>query len=130
MTQAYRKPGDLVDWHVHPGPVIVIVDEGLLTVTSARDCVAREYGPDSVYIEQGPGDDLRVRNKTGETTVIYALFFQVPEDGPLTIFSQSRGVPGSRLRSPRRKRWRTWSPVRRSSSTRRCASGSLPVTQR
>jgi hypothetical protein len=83
------QPGDRVDWHVHPGPVIVIVDEGELTVTSAADCVARHYGPNEVYIEQGPGDVLRVENlpDADEETVIYALFFEVPEnpDEPITI---------------------------------------------
>jgi quercetin dioxygenase-like cupin family protein len=81
-------PGDVVDWHVHPGPVLVIVDEGVLTVTSASDCTARDYGPSEIYIEQGPGDVLRVENRIGnnDDTVIYALFFELPEDGPLTIF--------------------------------------------
>jgi hypothetical protein len=85
------QPGDLVDWHVHPGPVLVIVEEGVLTVTTARDCVARDYGPDQVYIEQGPGDTLKVSNETGQPTVIYALFFQLPADGPLTIFQDDPG---------------------------------------
>jgi hypothetical protein len=79
------EPGELVDWHTHPGPVIVIVEEGVLTVGSARDCVARRYGPQEVYIEQGPGDILRVSNEDPETTVIYALFLEVPEEGPITI---------------------------------------------
>jgi hypothetical protein len=83
------EPGDLVDWHVHPGPVIVLVEEGILSVTSADDCVRRDYGPREVYIEQGPGDPLRVENlpDATETTVIYALFFEVPEDpeSPITI---------------------------------------------
>jgi quercetin dioxygenase-like cupin family protein len=79
-------PGDLVDWHTHPGPVLVIVDEGVLTVTTARDCVARDYGPGETYIEQGPGDVLKVANETHEDTVIYALFFELPAAGPLTNF--------------------------------------------
>jgi hypothetical protein len=78
-------PDELVNWHTHPGPVIVIVEEGILTVTSARDCVARDYGPQEVYIEQGPGDVLRVSNETVEPTVIYALFLEVPAVGPITI---------------------------------------------
>jgi quercetin dioxygenase-like cupin family protein len=84
-------PGDIVDWHTHPGPVIVIVAEGVLTVTTARDCVARDYGPDEVYIEQGPGDVLKVQNETDDTTVIYALFFEIPAEGPLTIQEDDPG---------------------------------------
>jgi hypothetical protein len=78
-------PGELVDWHTHPGPVVVIVEEGVLTVTTARDCVPRDYGPEEVYIEQGSGDVLKVENETGEETIIYAMFFGVPAEGPLTI---------------------------------------------
>jgi hypothetical protein len=85
------EPGDVVSWHVHPGPVLVIVDEGILTVTTARDCVAREYGPDQIYIEQGPGDTLKVSNESTDTTVIYALFFELPAQGPLTIFEDDPG---------------------------------------
>jgi hypothetical protein len=87
------EPGDVVDWHVHPGPVIVIVDDGTLHVTSAGDCVRRPYGPSEVYIEQGPGDVLRVENlpDAGEDTVIYALFFELPSEGPLTIFEDDPG---------------------------------------
>jgi hypothetical protein len=87
------EPGEVVNWHVHPGPVIVIVDEGVLTVTSADDCVARDYGPSEVYIEQGPGDVLRVENlpEATDDAVIYALFFQLPAEGPLTIFEEDPG---------------------------------------
>lgn len=81
-------PGDAVDWHVHPGPVIVIVDKGVLTVTSASDCTARDYGPSEVYLEPGDDDVLRVENRheAESDTVIYALFLDLPEDGPLTLF--------------------------------------------
>ena len=93
LVELTFAPGDRVDWHVHPGPVIVIVDEGVLTVTSGADCVARDYGPSEVYIEQGPGDVLRVENlpDATEETVIYALFFQLPDEGPLTIFEEDPG---------------------------------------
>lgn len=84
-------PGDVVTWHVHPGPVLVIVEEGVLTVTTARDCVAREYGPHQLYIEQGPGDTLEVSNESTGQTVIYALFFELPEAGPLTLFEEDPG---------------------------------------
>jgi quercetin dioxygenase-like cupin family protein len=93
LAELTFAPGDLVDWHTHPGPVIVIVDEGVLTVTSGGDCVARDYGPDELYIEQGPRYVLRVENLPGAATdtVIYALFFELPDEGPLTLFKEDPG---------------------------------------
>ena len=55
-------PGGTTGWHVHPGPVLVIVTTGSVTKYSAQDSVAQTYTAGQAFVENGPADENMVRN--------------------------------------------------------------------
>ena len=55
-------PGGTTGWHVHSGPVLVIVTTGALTRYSAEDCTAQTYTAGQAFVENGPTDANMVRN--------------------------------------------------------------------
>lgn len=79
------QPGARFPWHTHPGPVTVNVVEGQLTYVQATDCVPRGYPAGSIFIDPGQGNVHTAFNPTGEVTVLYATFYDLPAEGPLTI---------------------------------------------
>lgn len=77
------QPGARFPWHTHPGPVVVSVAQGELTLVYANDCVRRPY-TQAVFID--PGNSVHMASNPGATpTVLYATFFGVPPAGPITI---------------------------------------------
>jgi len=86
------QPGARFPWHTHPGPVIVTVAEGTLTIMYADDCVAREY-TGAMFLD--PGNSVHTAwnpNDVGET-VLYATFFNAPASGALTIPVADQDAP-------------------------------------
>lgn len=78
------QPGARFPWHIHPGPVIVTVAEGDLTLTYATDCVDRQYATGTSFVD--PGDSIHTaRNRTDGETVLIATFLDAPPEGPLTV---------------------------------------------
>jgi len=69
-------PGSSTGWHKHPGPTVVTVTTGELTVTS-RHCVAHTYTAGETFVEEGPRRHLAVNTGTGTTESIVTFF--VPE---------------------------------------------------
>jgi quercetin dioxygenase-like cupin family protein len=79
------QPGAQFPWHTHPGPVVANVTQGELTYVAADDCVKREYPKGTAFIDAG-GDHVHTAlNRTDGPTVLVATFFDVPEQGPVTI---------------------------------------------
>jgi hypothetical protein len=67
------SPGGTTGWHVHPGPVLVVVKTGTVTKYSA-DCTVHRYSADQAFVERGPTDVNMVRNETkarAETLVTF-----------------------------------------------------------
>ena len=71
-------PGGTFGWHSHPGPSLVIVKSGTLSVYHAPDCTPEEYGPGSplgsTFVDQG-GDLHVVRNNTNVVDDVYVVSF-------------------------------------------------------
>lgn len=70
-------PGGTFGWHSHPGPSLVTVRSGTLSVYHA-DCVPQEYGPGSplgsTFVDQG--HDLHmVRNNGSVVADVYVVSF-------------------------------------------------------
>lgn len=85
FTRITFEDGAVVDWHTHPGPVVVSVAEGSLTITNAGECVARDYDAGQGFLDPGHGN---VHNaKANGPTIVYATFFEVPENGQATVFA-------------------------------------------
>jgi quercetin dioxygenase-like cupin family protein len=72
-------PGGTFGWHSHPGPSIVVVKTGTLTLYMADDpgCTGRVVSAGSGFIDNG-GDVHVVRNEGSVETVVYVTSL-VPE---------------------------------------------------
>ncbi len=75
-------PGGTTGWHVHPGPVLVIVKAGAVTKYSADDCTARTYTAGQAFVENGPTDENMVRNN-GSVPAETIVTFITPPGAPI-----------------------------------------------
>jgi hypothetical protein len=71
-------PGGTFGWHMHPGPSLVIVKSGTLSVYHAPDCTPQDFGPTSplgtTFVDQG--HDLHmVRNNGTVVADVYVVSF-------------------------------------------------------
>jgi quercetin dioxygenase-like cupin family protein len=73
------QPGGTFGWHSHPGPSLVVVKTGALTLYLASDptCTGRVVGAGSGFVDNG-GDVHVVRNEGSVETVVYVTSL-VPE---------------------------------------------------
>lgn len=85
------EPGGSVGWHTHPGPVIVTVASGALTIINASDCVPRIYSAGRAFIDPGQGNVHIGYNDSLGQTVVYATFLDVPQGAPATIPADDPG---------------------------------------
>jgi quercetin dioxygenase-like cupin family protein len=72
------EPDGYFPWHSHPGPVVVAIQQGALTLVNASDCVPRVYEAGEGFVDLGHGWVHRAVNESGGTTVLHATFFEVP----------------------------------------------------
>ncbi len=84
-------PGGTFGWHSHPGPSLVIVKTGALTLYSAGDpsCTPQVFGVGSGFVDNG-GDVHVVRNEGIVETIVYVTSF-VPEGFARRIDEPSPG---------------------------------------
>ena len=75
-------PGGTTGWHVHPGPVLVIVTAGSVTKYSADDCTAQTYTAGQAFVEHGPTDENMVRNN-GSVPAETIVTFITPPGAPI-----------------------------------------------
>ena len=72
-----------VDWHTHPGPVLVGVAEGALTLTWETDCEPRTYEAGEAFVDLG--EELHIaENLTDDETVVYITAIGIPDGEPVT----------------------------------------------
>ncbi len=64
ITQNTIQPGGQSGWHTHPGPSLVTVTEGTVTVYQ-DDCTSATYSVGQTFTDLGCGDVHNVRNETG-----------------------------------------------------------------
>jgi quercetin dioxygenase-like cupin family protein len=67
-------PGGTFGWHSHPGPSLVVVKSGRLTLYRADDptCTGQVVEAGSGFVDDG-GDVHRVRNEGSVDTVVYVV---------------------------------------------------------
>jgi quercetin dioxygenase-like cupin family protein len=75
-------PGGTTGWHVHPGPVLVVVKTGSVTKYSAQDCTAQTYTAGQAFVENGPTDENLVRND-GSVPAETIVTFITPPGAPI-----------------------------------------------
>lgn len=77
IVQVTQGVGGHSGWHAHPGPAIVIVKSGELTIQQAKDCSSRTYTAGQVAIE--PAGHVHIARNTGATTLeLWITFLDVP----------------------------------------------------
>jgi quercetin dioxygenase-like cupin family protein len=85
VAEVVIQPGATFPWHTHPGPVVLNIAEGEFTYVLGEDCVERNYVAGEALIDAG-GDNVHMAFNPGDTeTVVIATFFNVPDEGALTI---------------------------------------------
>jgi quercetin dioxygenase-like cupin family protein len=81
QTQLIFQPGATTGWHMHPGPVVVVVKSGSLTEILKNGCpVVHPAG--TVFFEE-KNEVHNVVNQTGGVTELYATFFSPAGQQPL-----------------------------------------------
>jgi quercetin dioxygenase-like cupin family protein len=75
------QPGAETGWHIHPGPVAVVVKTGILTETHSDGCMT-VHPAGSVFFERA-GEVHNAANQTGGVAEVYATFFSPSGAQPL-----------------------------------------------
>ena len=86
-------PGGTFGWHSHPGPSLVIVKAGTLSVYHGPDCTSQDFGPGSplgsTFVDQGHDVHMVRNNSTTVTADAYVVSFvpagfqrRINEDNP------------------------------------------------
>lgn len=78
MARIAFAPGGALPWHSHPGPALVTVFSGTLTLVDGDDCSVRQYGAGQSFIDPGQGH-VHVGLNTGSVeTVLFVTYLDVP----------------------------------------------------
>ncbi|MGH8957583.1 MAG: cupin domain-containing protein [Acidimicrobiia bacterium] len=86
-------PGASFGWHSHPGPTIVTVLSGTLTLNHATDCThGIDYGPGTSFSNLPPEIHL-ARNLGSTDLVVFASYF-VPMSTPPVALRIDQPSPG------------------------------------
>jgi quercetin dioxygenase-like cupin family protein len=72
MLENTIVPGGSFGWHSHPGPSLVIVKTGALTLYRADDCTGQVIEAGYGFVDNG-GDVHLVRNNGSVETVVYVM---------------------------------------------------------
>lgn len=95
LQVTFAKGGGSAGWHIHPGPVFVVVQSGALSVWT-EDCEKTVYEAGETFFEMGPEASMLVKNEDPDTDAVVVGTFVVPVGAaPLTITTEHRcGIAG------------------------------------
>ncbi len=94
VQQIVIGPNGHTGWHSHPGPVVVLVKSGELTLYSGDDpaCAGRTYSAGQAFVDSGQGHVHFARNlNPGQNTELWATYFDVPPGGAFRIDAPAPG---------------------------------------
>lgn len=86
-------PGGHTGWHSHPGPVVVLVTSGELTLYRANDakCMPHSFSAGETFIDPGRGNIHIARNEGATPMELYATYLDVPPGGAFRIDAADPG---------------------------------------
>lgn len=86
------SPGGTTGWHTHPGPSLITVTQGTITVYEGTDptCTPHVYPAGSTFIDEGGKDLHLLRNETGVDAITVAVQL-VPTDATRRIDKPNPG---------------------------------------
>jgi quercetin dioxygenase-like cupin family protein len=77
VQRIVATPGGTTGWHSHPGPTIVTVKSGTLTLYHATDCThGTNYGPGTSFSNLPP--EIHVARNEGATDLVFFASYFVP----------------------------------------------------
>ena len=88
IQQIVIGPGGQTGWHSHPGPAVVLIKAGELTLYSSDDptCTGRTYSAGQAFVDSGQGHAHIARNLSQtQNTELFVTYFDVPVGGPFRI---------------------------------------------
>lgn len=91
ITQNTIQPGGQSGWHTHPGPSLITVTEGAVTVYE-EDCTFTTYSVGESFTDIGCGDVHNIRNETGVQAKTVAVQL-VPHGAIRRIDADDPGCP-------------------------------------
>ena len=80
VQEARFAPGDVVDWHDHPGLALIAVKSGTMTFLDP-DCTAHTVGPGQAFVESG-GPTKSINQ--GSVEALFYVTYVVPQGSPRT----------------------------------------------
>ncbi|MET8579224.1 cupin domain-containing protein [Streptomyces sp. NPDC005012] len=79
------SPGSTTGWHYHHGPLLVVVSQGVLTHTFARDLSTETVQAGQAFVEAPGPEHGHIGNNLGTTPlVMYAVYFLPSPTSPLS----------------------------------------------
>ena len=85
LQVTFARAGGSAGWHIHPGPVFVVVKSGEISVWN-EDCEKTVYGAGETFFEMGPEESMLVKNEDPDTDAVVVGTFIVPVGAaPLTV---------------------------------------------
>jgi quercetin dioxygenase-like cupin family protein len=88
MAKITFAVGAALPWHTHPGPALVTVTAGELTLVDGEDCSVRKYPAGSSFMDAGQGHVHTALNTTAVATELYVTYLDVPVgQSPLVVAS-------------------------------------------
>lgn len=109
IQQIIIEPGGSTGWHSHPGPAVVLITGGELTLYSSEDPTGtpRTYSAGEAFVDPGQGHAHLGRNLSlDEDVELWVTYFDVPPggsprlDAPLPGKSPSK-LPGAKANYPK-----------------------------
>lgn len=96
MQQIVIAPGGSTGWHSHPGPAIVLIKAGELTLFSSEDpaCTGRTYTVGQAFVDSGQGHVHIGRNLIQSPTELWVTYLDVPPGESVRIDAPDPGICG------------------------------------
>jgi quercetin dioxygenase-like cupin family protein len=93
IQQMVLAPGGRTGWHTHPGPAVVLVRSGTLSLYSLdTGCVPRIYSAGQAFVDSGQGHvHLAANLSTTENVELWVTFFDVPPGGAFRLDAANPG---------------------------------------
>jgi hypothetical protein len=98
VQQIIFGPGGQGGWHTHPGPAVILVKSGVLTIFSGEGtgCTSRSYSAGQALVDSGQGHVHRPANLSATQNVeVWVTYFDVPPGGAFRIDAANPGNCGS-----------------------------------
>jgi quercetin dioxygenase-like cupin family protein len=83
VQESRFSPGDVVDWHHHPGFALIAVKSGTMTFYDP-DCSVHRVGPGQAFVESG--GPTKAANEDSTEALFYVTYV-VPQGSPRIVFT-------------------------------------------